>query len=428
MPGIIVVGSQWGDEGKGKVTDHLADRMQYVVRYQGGNNAGHTVCWGGNVFKLHLVPSGIMYPHITSIVGPGVVVDPPVLLEELEMMDRRGIERGTIFLSSQAHLIMPYHRALEQAAELRLGTSKIGTTGKGIGPAYADKAARIGLRAQDLLDPKIFKEKLRVTLETKNVLLRDVYGLDPMDPAEIAAEFEVYAKQLAPLIADTTQILNKALDEGENVLFEGAQGTMLDVDHGTYPFVTSSSPVAGGACTGAGVSPMKIDSIIGIAKAYLTRVGHGPFPTELGDDLGSRMRDVGQEYGATTGRARRCGWLDALVLRYAVSVNGLTSLAFTKLDVLSSFDQIKVAVAYKYGTETLDELPVNQSVFHDCEPIYEELDGWQQHLSDIRRFQDLPGEAQAFVARVEEIAGIPVGLISVGPDREQTIIMKDRLL
>lgn len=402
--------------------------MDYVVRYQGGNNAGHTVCRDGDVFRLHLLPSGILYPHITSVIAPGVVVDPQVLLEEIKMLDGKGIKRGALLLSSQAHLIMPYHRLLDQATEVRLGQAKIGTTGKGIGPAYSDKAARVGLRVQDLLDLKIFKEKLVAALQWKNVLLRDIFQMEPLDPDDIIAAAQTYTEKLAPLITDTTHVLNEALSDDKNVLFEGAQGTMLDVDHGTYPFVTSSSPVAGGACAGAGVSPLRIKKIIGIAKAYLTRVGHGPFPTEQDNEVGEMMRDVGKEYGATTGRARRCGWFDAPILRYAVRVNGLTALALTKLDVLSSFQKIRLAVAYDYQGEELKDIPVNQSVFHDCRPVYREMDGWQEELSDIKSFKDLPKAARAFIATIEELVGIPVGLVSVGPQREQTILVDERLL
>lgn len=424
MPATVVVGAQWGDEGKGKVTDHLADKMHFVVRYQGGNNAGHTVIQDTKVLKLHLLPSGIMYPHITSVIGSGVVIDPAVLIDEIEMVKREGIKQGPLVLSSNAHLIMPYHKMLDAAQEVKLGKAQIGTTGRGIGPAYADKSARVGIRLQDLLDEKIMKKKLEAALKVKNPLLEKMYGMEPLSASELVKEFRVYAEKLTNYIADTSELLNRALDKKKNVLLEGAQGTMLDLDHGTYPFVTSSSPIAGGACVGAGISPLRIDHIIAIAKAYTTRVGHGPFPTEDCDSVGEKMREVGGEFGTTTGRARRCGWLDLVVLAYAHRLNHFTSIALTKLDVLSTFKKIKVCVGYEYNEDIIEKFPIHQSIFHKVTPIYEELDGWMEDISDIRDLTKLPKQTKNYVRFIEKYLKVPISLISVGPSREQTIIKK----
>lgn len=421
MAGIVVIGAQWGDEGKGKVTDWLAHEMDFVVRYQGGHNAGHTVVHDGKELKLHLLPSGVLYPHITSVIGNGLVVDPKALLDELSEIEKIGIERPKLVVSANAHLIMPYHKTIDQATEVRLGKAKIGTTGRGIGPAYADKAARVGLRVQDMLDMKIFREKLAAALDQKKPEF-DFYGIKKPELEEIVEEYAGYAEKINGMIGDTAHLLNWALREGKNVLFEGAQGTMLDLDHGTYPFVTSSSPTAGGACVGTGVSPLLINRIIGIVKAYTTRVGYGPFPTEDAGEIGQTLQCVGAEFGTTTGRARRCGWLDGVVLKYAVEVNGMTELALTKLDVLSSFDTVRICTGYEYSGHVYESMPPHQTIFHKCAPVYEDLPGWRAELGGITEYSKLPEETKRYVDRIEEIAGVPIKLISVGPSREQTIV------
>lgn len=420
MAGIIVIGAQWGDEGKGKVTDYLANDMDFVVRYQGGHNAGHTVIHDGTELRLHLLPSGVLYSNITSVIANGLVVDPKALLEELFELERAGIDKPKLALSANAHLIMPYHKSIDQATEVRLGKAMIGTTGRGIGPAYADKAARVGLRVQDLLDIKIFREKLATALVQKKPAF-DYYELEEPDLEAIVEEYAGYAEQIAGFIGDTEHLLNWALKNGKNVLFEGAQGTMLDLDHGTYPFVTSSSPTAGGACVGTGVSPLRIDRIIGIAKAYTTRVGYGPFPTEEDGEVGETLQRVGAEFGTTTGRARRCGWLDGVVLKYAIDVNGMTEIALTKLDVLSSFETIKICVGYEYEGEVFERMPPHQTIFHKACPVYEEMEGWRSDIGGVTSYEDLPEPTKSYIKRIEEIAGIPVNLISVGPSRRQTI-------
>jgi len=422
VPGIVLIGTQWGDEGKGKVTDFLADDMHMVVRYNGGDNAGHTVVETDHEFRFHLIPSGILYSHITSVIADGVVVNPKVLIEEIDGLEARGVSTKKLFVSGNAHLIMPYHLVLDRAVELQLGKAKIGTTRKGIGPTYADKAARVGIRVQDLLDMKIFRKKLKQALEIKNAILMKIYELEPLDDEKIISDYMYYAKRLEPYITDTSLMINQALDEGKNVLFEGAQGTLLDLDHGTYPFVTSSSPVAGGACAGAGVGPPKIDKVIGVAKAYVTRVGSGPFPTEQGDEIGEKMRQIGVEYGTTTGRPRRCGWFDAVLLKYAVLVNGINGIVLTKLDVLSTFKTLKICVGYEYEGKFYPHFPPHQTIFHKCIPIYEELEGWQRDISDIKRYENLPPAAKRYISRIKELAGVPIEMISVGPRRDQTII------
>ena len=427
MPAWIVVGTQWGDEGKGKATDLLADDVDYVVRYQGGNNAGHTIIVGDRTLKLHLVPSGVMYPHVTPVIGDGVVLDPGVLLDELDALVAQGLDVAKLKISGNAHLIMPYHRELDRVTERYLGRQKLGTTKRGIGPTYADKAARVGMRVQDLYDMKIFRQKLDVVLKEKNAVLSRVYNRMPMKAADIETEYAVYAERLRPYIADTMSLLHDALESGRNVLLEGAQGTLLDLDHGTYPFVTSSNPVAGGALTGAGLGPKHIDRVIGITKAYVTRVGSGPFPTELQDETGERMTEVGQEYGTTTGRRRRVGWFDAVIARYAARVNGLTEHFLTKLDVLSAFDTLKVCRAYRYQGEEYDHFPPHQSIFHHAEPVYEELSGWGDDITQITTYSDLPKAAQVYVDRLEELSGVPIRWVSVGPARSQTL-ERDRIL
>jgi adenylosuccinate synthase len=421
VPGVALVGIQWGDEGKGKVTDLLAERTDVVVRYQGGNNAGHTIVVAGERYALHLVPTGILYPHCTPVIGPGVVVNPQVLLEEMDNLSSRGVDTARLMLSGNAHLIMPYHLELDTVTERRLGKNRLGTTKRGIGPTYADKAARIGLRVQDLLDPKIFSAKLNVALKEKNLLLTRVYGRLPLDQKTIEEEYLSYAGRLAPHIADTSQFVQRALDDGRLVMFEGAQATMLDLDHGTYPFVTSSNPIAGGACAGAGVGPRDIERVIGIAKAYCTRVGSGPFPSEADPADAEILVEAGAEYGTTTGRKRRCGWFDAVAARYAARLNTLTELVVTKLDVLSQFDAVKVCVAYEYEGERYEEFPPHQTIFNKCRAIFEELPGWGDDLTAARSLDDLPKEARSYLDALEALAGVPVSWASVGPGRDQMV-------
>lgn len=422
MGGIICVGTQWGDEGKGKVTDLLADEMHMVVRYQGGNNAGHTVVVDGKTFKLHLIPSGILYPHIISVIADGVVVDPGVFITEIEGLDKKGISTHNLVVSGNCHLIMPYHRILDKLKETKLGKYRIGTTGRGIGPAYGDKAARIGIRAQDLFDKEIFSQKLEQALKVKNEILTKIYGLDALRAKDIVDEYMDYAKILKDKVKDTVRLVNEALDQGKKVFFEGAQGTMLDLDHGTYPYVTSSTPVAGGACAGAGVGPMRIDKVIGVTKAYVTRVGEGPFPTEQINEIGDCLADRGGEVGTTTGRKRRCGWFDAIIAKHSAQVNYLTDIFLTKLDVLSAFDKIKIAIAYKYKDEIYDYFPPHQTIFNKAEPIYEEVEGWRSKISDITEFDKLPKQAQNYVKRLEDLVKVPITMLSVGPSRDQTIV------
>jgi adenylosuccinate synthase len=421
MPASIVVGTQWGDEGKGKVTDYLADQMRFVVRYQGGNNAGHTVVAEGHLLKLHLVPSGILYPHLTSVIADGVVVDPGVLLEEMDTLSGLGIDVSRLVVSGNAHLIMPYHLELEKVTERHLGKHALGTTKRGIGPAYADKAARIGLRLQDLFDPKIFREKLEVVLKEKNLLLTKIYNRLPLSAETIVEDYRAYGERLRPHVADTSRLLYEGLRAGENVLFEGAQGTLLDLDHGTYPFVTSSNPVAGFALASAGVGPMEVDRVIGVTKAYVTRVGSGPFPTEDPGPDGERLGEAGKEFGTTTGRKRRCGWYDALLVRYAARLNGLSEIFLTKLDVLSGFRAIKVCTGYVADGETFEDVPSHQSLFHRAQPVYEELEGWDESLSEARSFGNLPPAARKYVERLQDLAGVRIGVVSVGPAREQSL-------
>ncbi len=424
MPLTILVGAQWGDEGKGKATDLLAADTDFVVRYQGGNNAGHTVLAGGQLLKLHLIPSGVLYPHVTPVIGDGVVVDPGVLLEEMDALAARGIDPSRLLVSGNAHLIMPYHLKLDALTERYLGKHSLGTTKRGIGPAYADKAARIGLRVQDLLDPAIFRAKLDVVLREKNLVLTRIYNKLPMAAERICDDYLAMGERLAPHVADTGSLLHRALRDGRHVLLEGAQGTLLDLDHGTYPFVTSSNPVAGGALTGSGLGPKEVDRVIGVAKAYVTRVGSGPFPTEEVSEIGGRLREVGQEFGTTTGRPRRCGWLDAVLLRYAVRVNSLTELFVTKLDVLSGLQELQLCTAYRHEGEEYEDFPPHQTIFHKAEPVYETLPGWPDDLGTMTRYGDLPTEARAYLTRVAEAAGVPVRYVSVGPSREATLTVE----
>jgi adenylosuccinate synthase len=426
MPAIVLVGAQWGDEGKGKATDLLGDRVQWVVRYQGGNNAGHTVVTpDGELFALHLIPSGILAPRCTSVIGNGVVVDPAVLLDELAALEARGVDTSRLIISADAHLIMPHHRALDRVTERYLGKAKIGTTGRGIGPAYGDKVARMGIRVQDLLDPGIFRAKLEVALREKNQVLVKVYNRRAIDLDHVVEEYLGYAERLAPRIADTRLLLTRALDAGDVVLLEGSQGTLLDVDHGTYPFVTSSSPTAGGAAAGSGIGPTRITRVVGILKAYTTRVGSGPFPTELHDEYGEFLRKAGGEVGVTTGRQRRCGWFDAVIARYAARVNGITDFFLTKLDVLSGLRQVPICVAYEIDGVRHQEMPMTQTAFHHATPVYEYLDGWWEQIADAASFKELPASARAYVRRLEELSGAPVSAIGVGPGRDQTVVLRD---
>ena len=424
MPAIVIVGAQWGDEGKGKVTDLLGDGVDYVVRYQGGNNAGHTVVIGDESYALHLLPSGVLSPDVTPVIGNGVVIDPGVLIEEIEGLAGRGVSCDRLLISANAHLIMPHHRALDRVTERFLGTARIGTTGRGIGPAYADKAARMGIRAQDLFDPSILGQKLELVLREKNQVLSKVYNRRGIDAGAVAAEYLAYGDRIRPYVADTGLILNKALDNDEVVLLEGAQATLLDVDHGTYPFVTSSSPTAGGACAGSGIGPTRITRVIGIVKAYTTRVGAGPFPTELHDAQGEWLRKTGGEYGVTTGRARRTGWFDAVIARYATRVNGITDYFLTKLDVLSGLEKVPVCVAYDVAGTRHDEIPMTQTEFHHAVPVYEYLDGWWEDISAVQDPGGLPRNAQAYIKALEEMIGAPVAAVGVGPRRDQTLQLR----
>jgi adenylosuccinate synthase len=418
----VVVGTQWGDEGKGKLTDLLAGDMDVVVRYQGGHNAGHRIVVEGEAFALQLVPSGILYPHITPVIGNGVVVDPAVLLEELDALEAKGIDTARLVVSGNAHLIMPYHQELDRVTERYLGKNALGTTRRGIGPAYADKATRVGLRVQDLLDAKIFRQKLDVALKEKNAVLSRVYNRLPLDADEIAERYlGQYAPRVAPMVGDSVGLIHEALDGGRNILMEGAQATFLDLDHGTYPFVTSSNPVAGGACTGTGLGPRDISRVIGIAKAYVTRVGAGPFPTELADDTGELLVERGHEFGTNTGRRRRCGWFDAVMLRQAVRLNSMTEVALTKLDVLDTFETVKVCVAYEAGGRRYEHPPYHQSVLHQVTPVFEELPGWRSDLTGATTLAEMPAAARRYVDFLAEQIGVPVRIVGVGPGREQFV-------
>jgi len=425
MPAIVLVGSQWGDEGKGKATDLLGGRVNYVVRYQGGNNAGHTVVIGDQKFALHLLPSGILTPEVIPVIGNGVVIDPAVLLHEMAGLNERGIDTSKLVISANAHLITPYHVTLDKVTERFLGNAKIGTTGRGIGPTYSDKIARLGIRVQDLFDPSILRQKIEGALANKNQVLVKVYNRRALEIDEIVDSLLVFADTLRPYVADTSLMLNEALDQGKVVLLEGGQGTLLDVDHGTYPFVTSSNPTAGGACTGSGIGPTRITRVIGILKAYTTRVGSGPFPTELLDDDGERLRVIGGERGVTTGRPRRCGWFDAPIARFASRVNGLTDTFLTKLDVLTGFEQIPVCVAYDVDGQRCDEIPMTQTGFHHAKPIYENRPGWTEDISGAREVSDLPKNARDYVQFLEDISGTRISAIGVGQDRDATIAIND---
>ncbi|MGB6021849.1 MAG: adenylosuccinate synthase [Ornithinimicrobium sp.] len=427
MPGIVLVGAQWGDEGKGKATDLLGSRVDYVVKFNGGNNAGHTVVIGEEKYALHLLPSGILTPTVVPVIGNGVVIDLSVLIEELDGLEARGVDTSALMISANAHIIPPYNRMLDKVAERFLGSRKLGTTGRGIGPTYADKMSRVGIRVQDLYDESILRQKVEAALEIKNQVLLKVYNRRAVEVDEVLDELLRYADRLRPMVFDTALVLNDALDEGKTVLFEAGQATLLDVDHGTYPFVTSSNATSAGACTGSGVAPTRVDRVIAILKAYSTRVGEGPFPTELQDEHGEFLRTTGAEFGTTTGRPRRCGWVDAVVGRYAQRINGVTDFVVTKLDVLTGLDTIPICVAYDVLGTRHEEMPVNQSDFHHAVPIYEELPGWTEDISGCREFEDLPQAAQDYIVRLEELIGARISAIGVGPGRDQTIQCHDLL-
>jgi adenylosuccinate synthase len=426
MPLRVVVGAQWGDEGKGKIVDLLAERADVVARYQGGNNAGHTLVIGEETYKLRLVPSGILYPGTVCVLGNGCVIDPEVLTEELDGLIARGIDVSGIRISGNAHLIMPWHRIIDADSELQLGRLQIGTTRRGIGPAYADKALRVGIRVQDVLDEKILRLKIQTALSVKNLELRKLHHHRPLDKDEVTVAMLGYAERIRPFVADTSLLIHQALQSGQTVLAEGAQATLLDIDHGTYPFVTSSNPVAGGVCTGLGVGPTAVSSVLGVTKAYATRVGAGPFPSEADEERGGRLRERGGEYGTVTGRDRRCGWLDLVGLRYAARLNGLTELAVTKLDVLSMFERIPVCTGYRLQSgETTVEFPSHQTDFHHAEPVYEELPGWGSDISGITAFAQLPDAARAYLDVLEERVGVPVTMVGIGQRREQTLTRRE---
>ncbi len=426
MPGIVVIGTQWGDEGKGKATDQLGDRVDYTVRYSGGNNAGHTLVVNGEKYALHLLPSGILNPGV-PVIGNGVVVDLEVLFSEIDALEARGIDTSRLVISANAHIIAPYHKVLDKVTERFLGKRKIGTTGRGVGPAYADKINRIGIRIQDLLDEELLRDKVEAALASKNQLLVKIYNQLAIDPTEVADELLTYADRVRPMVRDVARELNDALDEGKLVVFEGAQAHHLDVDHGTYPYVTSSNPIAAGACTGSGVGPTRLDRIVGIAKAYTTRVGEGPFPTELLDEDGDRLRNAGGEFGTTTGRPRRCGWFDPLVVEAACTYNGVTDVFLTKLDILTGWDKIPVCVGYEIDGRRVETYPVLMDDIVKAEPIYEYLDGWTEDISEARHFDELPATCQAYVRRLEELVRCRISGIGVGPGREQVVMRHDLL-
>ena len=425
LANVIIIGAQWGDEGKGKITDLLSKSADVVVRSQGGVNAGHTVVVNDQTFKLHLIPSGILYPETECIIGSGTVIDPEELLQELDQLINLNVSIDNLFISQTAHLTMPYHRLIDQAAEEKRGKYKIGTTGRGIGPTYSDKAERIGLRMLDLIECDRHPDKIEWTVNYKNAVLEKMYGLPPLDAKKILEEYRGYAERLRPYVIDSSLKIDQAVRNKKNILFEGAQGTLLDIDHGTYPYVTSSSPIAGGACVGAGVGPTIIDRIIGVAKAYTTRVGEGPFPTELNDEIGIHLGDKGAEFGTTTGRRRRCGWFDAVIGRYAARINGLDCLAVTKLDVLDELDEIKVCVGYDIDGEITKDFPTHASQFASCKPVYETLPGWQQSTSDCRSLDELPKKALDYLKFLAGLMELPIAIVSLGASRDQTIIIED---
>ncbi len=423
MTSVVVVGTQWGDEGKGKITDFLSKQADIIARFSGGDNAGHTIQFEGETYKLHLIPSGIFYSDKRSVMGNGMVINPESLVKELKGLQERGVDTSNLRISNRAHVILPYHIHQDKVDEASRGDAKIGTTCKGIGPCYTDKVQRIGIRIADLLDKEVFEEKLRTNLELKNRLFTKFYEVEGLEFDDIFEKFYAYGQEIAPYVTDTSKILNDVMDEGGKVLFEGAQGVLLDVDHGTYPYVTSSNPVAGGVTTGTGVGPASINRVIGVSKAYTSRVGDGPFPTELFDEVGNQIREVGREYGTTTGRPRRVGWFDTVVVRHSRRVSGITDLALNSIDVLSGLDTVKICVAYDYNGERITEYPANLHIIEQCKPIYEELPGWDEDITGVRRLEDLPENARKYVERVSELTGIRIATFSVGPDRDQTNVL-----
>jgi adenylosuccinate synthase len=425
MPAIVLVGAQWGDEGKGKATDLLGEQIDYCVRFNGGNNAGHTIVIGGETYAVHLLPSGVLTPSVTPVIGNGVVIDLGVLFGEIDLLAQRGIDASRLVVSANAHIIASYHRTVDKVGERFLGKSKIGTTGRGIGPSYADKMSRVGVRVQDLFDEKILRQKVEGALDQKNQLLVKIYNRAAINVDAVVTELLEYVERLRPLVQDTSLLLNQALDRGETVLLEAGQATLLDVDHGTYPFVTSSNATAGGACTGSGIGPTRIDRVIAVVKAYTTRVGSGPFPTELIDADGEKLRSIGAEFGVTTGRPRRCGWYDAVIARYAARVNGVTDFVLTKLDVLSAFDTIPVCVGYRLPDgNVISEMPMTQTDFHHAVPVYEEFPGWHEDISQAREFDELPKNAQKYIEALQDMSGAPFSVIGVGPARDQTLQLR----
>ena len=425
MSTVVISGTQWGDEGKGKIVDYLAQQADTVVRFQGGSNAGHTVTVGGEEYKLRLLPSGILYKGTTCVIGNGVVVDPQTLLEEIDSLKARGIETEGIRLSNRAHVVMPWHKLIDALGEELRGSNKIGTTKRGIGPCYIDKADRIGIRVCDLIDAEEFAIRVRDVLKIKNLILQKVYNHAPLDAEEIIREYEGYAERLRPFVCDTITLLNDQIDAGKKVLFEGAQATMLDIDYGTYPYVTSSHPISGGVGVGAGVAPKRLDTVVGVVKAYCTRVGEGPFPTEQLNDIGDKLREAGHEFGTVTGRPRRTGWLDACIVKYAGQLSGTDYMAVTRLDILDTFDEIKMCTAYKVDGEILNEIPASLKVLAKVEPVYETFAGWKTDISNVRRYEDLPVNARKYLERMAEVTGIKLGIISVGPNRDQTIVLEN---
>lgn len=425
MSTLVIVGTQWGDEGKGKITDYLAEKADVVVRYQGGNNAGHTVEKEGIQYKLHLIPSGILYSEKICIIGNGVVIDPASLIEEIDNLQKQGISVDNLKISDRAHIVFPYHIKQDELEEISKGKNDLGTTKRGIGPCYMDKSERIGIRVCDLLKPKVFEEKLRRNVEKKNKLFKELYGAEGFDFEEMYRKYLEYAEKIKPFVTDTTVLLYDLIKSGKKVLFEGAQGTLLDLDLGTYPYVTASHPIAGGVTVGAGIGPTMIDEVIGVVKAYTTRVGKGPFPTELFDENGEFLRGKGHEYGTTTGRARRCGWLDAVILKYSVRVSGITHFALTKLDTLTGLKKIKICTGYKFNGRIITDFPASLEDLAQCEPVYEEFDGWEEDIQGAKTFDDLPYNAQKYIRRIEELIGIKAAIISVGPERNQTIVLRD---
>ncbi|MCZ2737580.1 adenylosuccinate synthase [Bacillus safensis] len=424
MSSVVVVGTQWGDEGKGKITDFLSENAEVIARYQGGNNAGHTIKFDGVTYKLHLIPSGIFYKEKTCVIGNGMVVDPKALVTELAYLHERNVSTDNLRISNRAHVILPYHLKLDEVEEERKGANKIGTTKKGIGPAYMDKAARVGIRVADLLDREVFEEKLACNLEEKNRLLEKMYDTEGFKIEDILDEYYEYGQQVKKYVVDTSVVLNDALDEGRRVLFEGAQGVMLDIDQGTYPFVTSSNPVAGGVTIGSGVGPTKIQHVVGVSKAYTTRVGDGPFPTELHDEIGDQIREVGREYGTTTGRPRRVGWFDSVVVRHARRVSGITDLSLNSIDVLTGIEKLKICVAYKLNGEITEEFPASLNELAKCEPVYEEMPGWTEDITGVKNLSELPANARHYLERISQLTGIPLSIFSVGPDRSQTNVVR----